>query len=317
MRIYQYGHLVGNSVTVSLLRRAVNNNKLKNLVIMSGVMGTGKSSSAEITGLILTCENPTGGEPCLECSSCKTNLRALRENGTSMNLSKKNLGKLNTRKDVNDLIQEIFVLQGSYGENVYILEEFHALKKDDQTPFLEEFDRLGERTKVIITTTRPHLLLPELRSRAAGATYTFNRLKRTESKMLFDRTVNRLGIKTVDRAVEAMIIKHARGIPRDLVSLIEFTRDAQPTVEEMREHLGFISNAIFIDLFSTMKFDLKNTVDVLDGLLSQNSLETVIYQLKEFMVNVIYLLAGGIRDDFNPDEVKELKSSGLASLTLI
>jgi DNA polymerase-3 subunit gamma/tau len=305
MRLYRFADLVGNQVTISLLKRALVNRSLKNFVIMSGIMGTGKSTSAEIVGLYLTCESPGVGEPCLKCNTCITNIKALQTTGTSRNLVKKNIGRLKDRKDLEDLIKEIFILQGAVGNNVYILEEVHELPHSHQTPLLEEIDRLGDNTFVILCTTRPHRLLPELRSRAFP--YNFNRLNKNESKLLFDRTVSKLGIKRASKEVETMITKYAKGVPRDMVKIIEFVKNDSPTEEELRTFLGFISNEVFVELFNSMKHSMAETANTVENILNSNSLDTVITQLKEFMVNCIFLIESAITEEFSRTESNSIK----------
>lgn len=306
MRLYRFSDLVGNNVSVSLLKRALASNTLKNFLIFSGVMGTGKSTSAEIVGLALTCEEPVQGEPCLNCSNCKSNVKALQTSGVSTNLVKKNIAKLKNKEDMNELINDVFVLQGSIGNNVYIIEEAHELSQYNQTTLLEELDRLSDNTYVMLTTTRPFKLLPELRSRAIS--YPFNRLNPKEAKVLFEKTVTRLGIHKVGTKAQNMILKYAKGVPRDIVKLIEFVRDSRPSEEELRVFLGNISNETFIDLFSScLKGSMRDVAISCENLLVENSLDTIYYQIKEFMANVIFFLETKQSEEFSKEEKQAIQ----------
>jgi DNA polymerase III gamma/tau subunit len=307
MRLTKFSQLVGNVAVIALLQRSLELKTLKSFAIFSGVMGTGKSSCADITGLYLTCTNLKNNEPCLECDSCKANVRAINSTGRSMNLVKINMAKLDSKKDINDVIKEIFTLQGSYGYNVYILEEFHALGQNEQLPFLEHIDRLDDSTKVLVTTTKEHKLLPELRSRAMGATYRFTRLNRTEAKFLFDKTLLRLGITKTNKETEEMLIKSAAGIPRNLVDLLEFSIKNKPNEEELRKYLGFISNEVFIDLYRSMREGMYATAKSLESLLSVHSLDTVIIQFKDFMVNTVLLVYGGSGSEFSKEDKNSIQ----------
>ena len=81
-RRYQFRDLIGNVGTTNLIRNSLKNKTFPNFVILSGLPGTGKSSSAEISALYLTCEQPgDNGEPCLQCPSCIANLKALQRSG--------------------------------------------------------------------------------------------------------------------------------------------------------------------------------------------------------------------------------------------
>jgi DNA polymerase III gamma/tau subunit len=303
MRIYRFSDLVGNKVTVSMLKRGLANNTLKNFLIFSGVMGTGKSTSAEIVGLSLTCENPVEGEACLECSSCKSNLKALRGSGTGLNLVKKNIARLKSKDDMNELVNEVFTLQGAVGNLVYIFEEIQELSQSNQNVLLDELDRLSENTYVILTTTRPYKLTPEIRSRAI--TYPFLRLSQQEAKILFEKVTTRMGISKIGVRAQNLILKYAKGIPRDIVKLIEFVRDNRPTEDELRVFLGSVSNAAFLDYFqSCLAGNIRDIKFSCDGLLTEHSLDTIIFQLKDFIGEVIFYLKEGTSEEFTKEETQ-------------
>ena len=305
--LFRFNDIIGNSVTTSLIQRSLKEGKLKNFLIYSGVHGTGKSSCAYATALALTCENLQEGEPCLACEVCQSNMKHLRETGISPYVVSKNLALVKDDKAMADLITEVFrLLKGTVGNQVYIFQEAHELSPGNQTKLLDEIDRIPENTYVILTTSRPQKLIPEIKSRTVP--YNFNRLSYGELKLLFDRTVRRLGIRSLTPSVESIVIKYSRGIPRDLVRLIEFIKDSKPTEEELRQHLGYISASAFLDLLSNMKRSAKDYLTSLDYLLKNNPLESLIYQLKEFVLNAIFAMEAGISEDFNKDELAALAS---------
>lgn len=321
MLLNQFKHLVGNTMTVSLLQRSLQEGSAKNFMIMAGVLGTGKSSSAAITALYLTCERPNGNEPCIECDSCKANLKALAKGGRTTNLVSYNIGAVKDKHDVMKMINDIFILQGTYGNNVYILEEFHALSKNDQIPFLDEIDKLPENTYVIITTTRAQALLPELRSRAVGSTFQFTRLNNNEAKLLFDRALKFYGVQAVSPAIESMILRYAAGIPRNIVALVDFVKRTRPSEAEVRDFLKYISAEVFIELCRGMSGTMANTALAVDNILKSYPLDMIIVQFKEFIVNARFWVEGGIRGDFTDLELaginEVLGSHGLSKLSTV
>lgn len=305
MRLYQYKDVIGNGVSVSLLKRAVMNGSLPNFIIMHGSMGTGKSTCAEITSLSMTCKNPKDGEPCLECDNCKRSIRALQTTGVSLNIVKKNMAVIDSKKDMNDLIKEIFVLKGTFGNSVYLFEELHELDKSKQTTLLEEIDRLDPNTYVIATTTRLNRLLPELRSRALS--FSFTQLNKPELKLLFDRTAKKLGMGKVSPVVEAVIMRHARGIPRDLVKIMDFVVKNRPTEAEIVKFLNYVGVEEFLDVLQSMRGSMFDLSRSLNNLMSSHSLDVVVYQMKEFLATSLFLVEGEVNEEFTPEQVKAVK----------
>lgn len=306
LRVYSFDNVIGNVTNVNLLRKAIINGKFPKLVIMAGYAGTGKSTCADIAGMALTCEHPVNGNPCLECRSCKENLQSITTTGQSRNLVKKNLGKLKTKKDVADIIQEIFVLQAPIGTNVYELGEAHCWSAEDQTALLEEIDRLDDNTVIILTTTKGTKLIPELRSR--GIMFNFNRLNKTESKLLFDQTCSKLGINKVDKELENAILHYSRGIPRDMVNIMDFINEVSPDINEIKAFLNIIDDSLFTDLISAMHKSLKESVVLLDYMFNTYSYDMIIEQFKDYFVKVLFFITGGIQSDLSKKDCEILRN---------
>lgn len=305
MRLYNFGDIIGNTSTVSLVRTSLIKQSFRNFVILSGLAGTGKSTTAEIAGLTLTCDNPVEGNPCMKCATCRANYTGLVKTGEGKNLIKKNLGKLNSKKDMQDIIKEIFTLESPVGNNVYILEEVHALSEDEQTALLEEIDRLDKNVFVIMCTTKRFRLLEELRSRAIE--FNFNRLNQQESKLLFDKTCKRMNFVVNNKEIENMIIAKSKGIPRDMVKLITFISETQPTYSQIADFLGYINTEDFSDFLYMSTIGLKESVEIVNGLLSRYTYDVLLDQFKNYILDVMFYVTGGVRGSLSSKDVKILK----------
>lgn len=142
MRIYSFDQLIGNQHCISILKTCITQGTLPHFMIFHGVGGTGKSTCAEITALAMTCPHTKEGNPCLECISCKSNLDAIKHGTKSSTVAKVNVAQGNTKTDVDRMIKEIFTLQSSDRNCVYVLEEAHTLSAALQTSLLEEIDEI-------------------------------------------------------------------------------------------------------------------------------------------------------------------------------
>lgn len=290
-RVHNFNELIGNVTTLSIIKRSLTRHKFPETTLFSGVMGTGKSSSALLVGLALTCENPNEDGPCMKCKTCKENLKAIENNGRGKQLYKVNIGLLvKDKKNIQNLIKEIFVLEQGEGNTVYILEEMHAMSSEDQTALLEEVDRKAPGTYIIMCTTQPNKVIPELRSRAIK--FNFARLKKGESLLLLETTCARLGISKLPNKIADIILRYSRGIPRDVINLVEFISNNNPTLEEVQEFLGQVSPDVLADLLEASKDSVYSMSKDLDSLLLRFTTDIIVEQLKEFLVSAIFAVEG-------------------------
>lgn len=306
MRIYTFDQLIGNQHCISILKTCITQGTLPHFTIFHGIGGTGKSTCAEITALAMTCQHTMNGSPCLECTSCKSNLDAIKSGTKSSTVAKINLGRENTKTDVDRMIKEIFTLQSSEKNCVYILEEAHALSTALQTSLLEEIDRLDSKTYIILCTTKLNDLIPELRSRAV--LFQFKRLTDKESRLLLDKYLqdNRI---SMEEEAKLAILNYTKGIPREIVTSTEFLSRNTKTLEELLDHIQQINDTVYFELFQVLAtgtiYDLncylKEEVDKYD-------IRNFINGLKEFYINMFFQIEGNVDTLAQTSNVMEFTS---------
>ena len=306
MRIYTFDQLIGNQHCISILKTCITQGTLPHFTIFHGIGGTGKSTCAEITALAMTCQHTMNGSPCLECTSCKSNLDAIKSGTKSSTVAKINLGRENTKTDVDRMIKEIFTLQSSERNCVYILEEVHALSTALQTSLLEEIDRLDSKTYIILCTTKLNDLIPELRSRAV--LFQFKRLTDKESRLLLDKYLqdNRI---SMEEEAKLAILNYTKGIPREIVTSTEFLSRNTKTLEELLDHIQQINDTVYFELFQVLAtgtiYDLncylKEEVDKYD-------IRNFINGLKEFYINMFFQIEGNVDTLAQTSNVMEFTS---------
>ena len=306
MRIYTFDQLIGNQHCISILKTCITQGTLPHFTIFHGIGGTGKSTCAEITALAMSCQHTMNGSPCLECTSCKSNLDAIKSGTKSSTVAKINLGRENTKTDVDRMIKEIFTLQSSERNCVYILEEAHALSTALQTSLLEEIDRLDSKTYIILCTTKLNDLIPELRSRAV--LFQFKRLTDKESRLLLDKYLqdNRI---SMEEEAKLAILNYTKGIPREIVTSTEFLSRNTKTLEELLDHIQQINDTVYFELFQVLAtgtiYDLncylKEEVDKYD-------IRNFINGLKEFYINMFFQIEGNVDTLAQTSNVMEFTS---------
>lgn len=304
--VYQFKNIVGQSGSITLFQRSVMRKNLGKITILEGIHGTGKTTAALTAALAFNCEESTNGEPCLHCASCKAILEAIERGGSTRNFVKINVPECSSGTKFEDLMKEIFVLQNSQ-QVVYVLEEAHALKdKNLQTALLEQIDKMPSNVHLIMTTTELGDLIQPLRSRSR--IYHFTRLNSRDAELLLGIECKNRGL-SLDQEMSRVIINAARGIPRDLISLLDFISQNSVTMDELLAYLCVIDTYSFIDLFTAMtEQSISSMMHTLDSILAKASIRIFIQQLKEFYLNVIFLIEGGISDYFTSDQADAIKS---------
>lgn len=303
--LISFKNVIGNNRIKGLLTRQLENQTFTQFNIFEGTFGTGKSTTAKLVAMRLTCENPNGADPCCECESCKNNLKAFKTTGSSPNVKIVNFGTFLNKEDVTNLINDVFVLKSGSEPQVYIFEEVHVLKdlKGAQTAFLEEIDRMPSNVFIIMCTTKLYDVIPELVSRALR--YRFSKLTYDESRILVGSIAgDKLPVKTTN-----LIIRHSRGVPRNLINNTRFVLDNNITAEEYKDFVQDVDEEELCALLLTMQdTDLKSFANLSKKL--AESLEATVIQnrMNELMLNALFHLKGVDTDlsDYSQSVVKEV-----------
>ena len=296
---FKFKELIGNTNTITLLERMLKNNTFSRFSIFEGMLGTGKSTSARIAALSLTCENPVDGNPCCQCKTCKANIKAFNSNGESSCVKIINLGTFEDKIEVTSLIKDMFVLQAGNSARVYILEEAHVLKdlRGAQTAFLEEIDRMSKNTYIIMCTTRSYDVIPELSSRAI--VFPFRKLSSLESKMLASReAAGAMSDKILD-----LVVKSSNGIPRKIINSIDFIKGNNVSLEEYQEFINDISDQFFIQLFESMEMsDMSTFISICTSIQENRQPAAVLSALKDFIMKALFTLEADVTSDLSASD---------------
>lgn len=305
---YKFDDLVGNQLNISLLRRSIDNNTFRQFTIFSGVLGTGKSTCSRISAMALTCENPNNGQPCCNCSVCRENMKAFELGIDSPYVRTINAAKIVTKEDVQTLVHDIFDLQGSARNRVFLIEEAHALAKvtNAQTVLLSELDTMPSNVYILFSTTRLFELTEELKSRAE--IYTFGRLSDAESKQLIESAAEHRGYR-IPTEILNLIVKQGKGIPRNILKALDFTIDEGVSLSELRAHLQVVDDSQLVQLFESMASpQIQYYADTVESIKCAVGAQDFLQSLKSFIVQVTFVIEGDLAASFNYDELLVIKS---------
>lgn len=152
-------------------------------------------------------------------------------------------------------------------------------------------------------TTKLYDVIPELVSRALR--YRFSKLTYDESRILVGSIAgDKLPVKTTN-----LIIRHSRGVPRNLINNTRFVLDNNITAEEYKDFVQDVDEEELCALLLTMQdTDLKSFANLSKKL--AESLEATVIQnrMNELMLNALFHLKGVDTDlsDYSQSVVKEV-----------
>ena len=272
---------VGNGQVLNLIEKNLMRNDFSHINIFYGQNGTGKSSLAEYVALSLACTGKREGEynPCCECEVCRS---ALSTNFESVRGIKKIDMTLVDKKDILNVLKEMFVFEGEAEKNIFILEEMQALDANQQKTFLEYLAKVPEDVYIFITTDKFGTgIIPPLKNRSVVLEVKNPSFK--EACDFFINVCSDLGIKIGSSKVTRLFVKSCNNNPRSIITNLELFKNLGEVTEtgiaslfDLNEDLA---EQMWNKLFS-LEVDLSAFISWCKEVGEQNSLIRIFNTLK-------------------------------------
>lgn len=241
--------VIGQDFLVETLKRGLEGGRLGHAFILTGIRGTGKTTTARIIARALNClEGPTP-EPCGTCSSC-TAIAQER----SMDVIEIDAASRTSVDDMREIIEASRYKAVSSTYKIYIIDEVHMLSKSAFNALLKTLEEPPAHVKFIFATTEIHKVPATILSRCVR----FD-LKRIESPTLsaYFKTLCNQEDVGYDEDALALIAKAAEGSVRDGLSLLDQAMTYGTSVEgtphvlaeNVRKMLGLSEQGALLNLF--------------------------------------------------------------------
>lgn len=289
---------VGNNQILNLIEKNLKKNDFSHINIFYGTNGTGKSSMAEYVALSLACEGKEEGEynPCCQCDVCKS---AIGTNFETVKGIKKVDMALVEKKDVLNVLKEMFVFEGEADKNIFILEEMQALDKEQQKSFLEYLAKVPEDVYIFITTDKFGTgIIPPLKNRSVVLEVKNPNFR--ESLEFFEKVCNELGISVSSKKVARQFVKACNNNPRSIVTNLELFKNlgeiTETGVSSLFDLKEDIADQMWRKLFST-EVDLSSFLSWCNELQEQESILKIFNQVKWVSVNNLIVKETVVEDN--------------------
>ena len=244
-----FADLIGQDAMVRTLRNAFAADRIHHAFIMTGIRGTGKTTTARIIAKGLNCIGADGQggpttEPCGVCEHC----RAITE-GRHVDVLEMDAASRTGVDDIREIIASVAYRAASARYKIYIIDEVHMLSNNAFNALLKTLEEPPAHVKFIFATTEIRKVPVTVLSRCQR----FD-LRRIEPEVMIahlERVAKLEGGQVAPDAL-ALITRAAEGSVRDAMSLMDQAIShgaGETSADQVRAMLGLADRARVLDLF--------------------------------------------------------------------
>jgi DNA polymerase-3 subunit gamma/tau len=261
-----FADLVGQEAMVRTLKNAFAADRIAHAFVMTGIRGTGKTTTARIIAKGLNCIGPDGKggpttEPCGQCDPC----RAIAE-GRHVDVMEMDAASRTGVGDIREIIDSVHYRAASARYKIYIIDEVHMLSTSAFNALLKTLEEPPAHVKFIFATTEIRKVPVTVLSRCQR--FDLKRIEPEVMLALLRKIATGEGAQITDGAL-AMITRAAEGSARDATSLLDQAISngaGETTAEQVRAMLGLADRGRVLDLFDLiMKGDAAAALGELSG----------------------------------------------------
>lgn len=241
--------LVGQDAMVRTLRNAFAADRIAQAFMMTGIRGTGKTTTARIIAKGMNCIGPDGTgkpttEPCGICEHCVAIMEGRHVDVIEMDAAS-NTGVANIR----EIIDSVHYRAASARYKIYIIDEVHMLSTGAFNALLKTLEEPPAHVKFLFATTEIRKVPVTVLSRCQR--FDLRRIEPEDQIALLRKIAIAEGAEISDDAL-ALITRAAEGSARDAQSLLDQAIShgaGETTAEQVRAMLGLADRGRVLDLF--------------------------------------------------------------------
>ncbi len=274
-----FSELVGQESVAKTLSLALDNQRLANAYLFSGLRGSGKTSSSRIFARALMCEKGPKAVPCDTCTQCQSAL-----NNHHIDIIEMDGASNRGIDDVRNLIEQTRY-KPSFGRyKIFIIDEVHMFTTEAFNALLKTLEEPPSHVKFLLATTDALKLPATILSR----TQHF-RFKKIPENSVISHLKTILEKEQVSYETSALekLAHSGQGSLRDTITLLEQAInycDNAITESKVAEMLGAIDRSVLEDFFQSLinqdEARLKERYAILENYETESVLEEMMLFLK-------------------------------------
>ncbi|TMV06796.1 DNA polymerase III subunit gamma/tau [Ruegeria sediminis] len=243
-----FADLVGQDAMVRTLKNAFAADRIAQAFIMTGIRGTGKTTTARIIAKGMNCIGPDGAggpttDPCGKCEHCV----AIME-GRHVDVMEMDAASRTGVGDIREIIESVRYRAASARYKIYIIDEVHMLSTSAFNALLKTLEEPPAHVKFIFATTEIRKVPVTVLSRCQR--FDLRRIEPEDMIALLRRIATAEGAQIADDAL-ALITRAAEGSARDATSLLDQAIShgaGETTADQVRAMLGLADRGRVLDL---------------------------------------------------------------------
>ncbi|WRF12060.1 DNA polymerase III subunit gamma/tau [Helicobacter pylori] len=274
-----FSELVGQESVAKTLSLALDNQRLANAYLFSGLRGSGKTSSSRIFARALMCETGPKAVPCDTCIQCQSAL-----NNHHIDIIEMDGASNRGIDDVRNLIEQTRY-KPSFGRyKIFIIDEVHMFTTEAFNALLKTLEEPPSHVKFLLATTDALKLPATILSRTQH--FRFKKIPENSVISHLKTILEKEQVSYESSALEKLA-HSGQGSLRDTITLLEQAInycDNAITESKVAEMLGAIDRSVLEDFFQSLinqdEARLKERYAILENYETESVLEEMMLFLK-------------------------------------
>lgn len=274
-----FSELVGQESVAKTLSLALDNQRLANAYLFSGLRGSGKTSSSRIFARALMCEEGPKAVPCDTCIQCQSAL-----NNHHIDIIEMDGASNRGIDDVRNLIEQTRY-KPSFGRyKIFIIDEVHMFTTEAFNALLKTLEEPPSHVKFLLATTDALKLPATILSRTQH--FRFKKIPENSVISHLKTILEKEQVSYESSALEKLA-HSGQGSLRDTITLLEQAInycDNTITESKVAEMLGAIDRSVLEDFFQSLinqdEARLQERYAILENYETESVLEEMMLFLK-------------------------------------
>ncbi len=274
-----FSELIGQESVAKTLSLALDNQRLANAYLFSGLRGSGKTSSSRIFARALMCETGPKAVPCDTCTQCQSAL-----NNHHIDIIEMDGASNRGIDDVRNLIEQTRY-KPSFGRyKIFIIDEVHMFTTEAFNALLKTLEEPPSHVKFLLATTDALKLPATILSRTQH--FRFKKIPENSVISHLKTILEKEQVSYESSALEKLA-HSGQGSLRDTITLLEQAInycDNAITESKVAEMLGAIDRSVLEDFFQSLinqdEARLQERYAILENYETESVLEEMMLFLK-------------------------------------